>query len=412
MLSKVIAVLALVASLGAAGISPSLASNKSVVGTPGWDDTNANAAGSRANLAEKVLTPAAVAGVKHLRSITAPPSNPNAYCPGKITAPLLTDGSLYAITATGYLSKYSPRTGKLLWSVKTLPGYSQNFWSYQTLSYSDNLVIVGAYGCRSVSDPGGITAAFNASTGALVWQAAGFGAAVVVGTSYVITEDLDAAGYELSALSLKTGKEIWSWRSCTYSGTPEPVVVGLAVMVYGCDNPQGELLVEALKLATGALMWSLPGRWTLQAGDLAGSAGRHLYATHYAASGSSGIVKDVNPQTGHPEYSLSGAVNVLAVDASRVYATCGSADTDICAYNISAGTLEWQEAPVGPVKLAAEADGVLYLDSGLALNAATGQKIKRLWQFPTRPDAMAVGDGRIVVVSSPRVLDLYGLKGY
>jgi len=57
MLGKSLAVVALAASVGAISISPSLAGSKGAVGTPGWNDTNANAAGSRANLAEKVLTP-------------------------------------------------------------------------------------------------------------------------------------------------------------------------------------------------------------------------------------------------------------------------------------------------------------------------------------------------------------------
>jgi hypothetical protein len=66
--------------------------------------------------------------------------------------------------------------------------------------------------------------------------------------------------------------------------------------------------------------------------------------------------------------------------------------------------------------LAAEADGVLYLASGQALNASTGQVIKQVWGVgtynDTAPTAIAVGDGRIAVVGDPRVLDLYGLPGY
>jgi hypothetical protein len=58
---------------------------------------------------------------------------------------------------------------------------------------------------------------------------------------------------------------------------------------------------------------------------------------------------------------------------------------------------------------------VLYLDFGYAANAATGEKITTTWNYNFRPvTAIAVGDGRIAVVSTidPRVLDLFGLPGY
>ena len=79
-------------------------------------------------------------------------------------------------------------------------------------------------------------------------------------------------------------------------------------MSCGCDS-EGNPTIQASNLATGAVVWSLPGRWTLQRGDLSGSAGRHLHATNPA-----GTVVSLNPQTGHAQYSLAPAVRVLAVD--------------------------------------------------------------------------------------------------
>jgi hypothetical protein len=95
----------------------------------------------------------------------------------------------------------------------------------------------------------------------------------------------------------------------------------------------------------------------------------------------------------------------------RAYATCGSSQPfSLCAYNIGDGALEWQDND--SVSLAAEADGVLYVDSGPALNAATGKVIKTLWSARDgTASELAVGNGRIAVVSDPRVLDLFGLKG-
>jgi hypothetical protein len=192
-------------------------------------------------------------------------------------------------------------------------------------------------------------------------------------------------------------------------GSTSVLVVGGLVMSYGCDS-QGNETLDASNLATGEVVWSLPG-WSFQRGDLDGPAGTHLYATS-----PSGTVMDLNPQTGQTEYPLRRAVHVLAVDNSRVYATCNSQNTLVCAYSTSTGGLEWQVTRGTPVALAADADGVLYLDNGQALNAATGKFIKAIW--PTgyigynSATAIAVGDGRIAVVQDPRVLDLFGLPGY
>ncbi len=409
------AALALAASCVVTGVPPSLAVAGSETSSghrasfAGWYDTDSNAALSRANLIENVLSPSAVAKVKYLRSVVSPLVSPKAFCgPQPIVAPLLAGGYLYAITNMR-ISKYNPATGGLIWQ-RTLGRWG----IYESLAISANLIIVGGnYSCPSPSSPGGIVRAFNVSTGALVWSAGGANGltqAVVVG-SYVVTAGMAANtdGYNISVLNLSDGKPIWSNGGCQTSKSPDPVVVGLLVMGYGCDS-QNNPSIEARNLTTGTLVWSLPGNWTLQRGDLASSAGRHLYATD-----PSGTVEDLNPHTGQVEYSLSQAVNVLAVDTSRVYASCGNQGSDVCGYNISTGALEWQSTQlISSAALAAEADGVLYLNYGIALNAATGQVIKLLWalfnaNFPT---AMAVGGGRIAVASDPRVLDLFGLKGY
>jgi outer membrane protein assembly factor BamB len=244
---------------------------------------------------------------------------------------------------------------------------------------------VGAIGCRTeTSEPGGTIKAFNASTGASVWTAtsapSGLNQAVTVGTSYVVAEGADAAGSEVTVLNLKDGTPIWSNFGCLNSSYPnDPVVVGLMVMGYGNCDAQGNTTIEARHIVTGALAWTLPSGWVIQRGDLAGSAGTHLYVTD-----PSGTVEALNPQTGQEEYALSQAVNVLAVDATRVYATCGSSggNTNICAYSISTGGLVWQTnlfTSSISVNIAAEADGVLYLASGQALKASTGQVIKKAW---------------------------------
>jgi outer membrane protein assembly factor BamB len=404
-LTTCIAVLVLAASSVVAGIPPSQAGTKtSLAATESspWPQTNGNAAQSRVNLNEKVLTPSAVTKVRYLRQMVAPKSPVNPDCgPDGIVAPVLAGGYVYAMT-NQKLSKYNAATGRLIWRTTPDPTFITYYFS---LAVSGNLVIVGGAvdWCITESEVGGAIFAFNASTGALVWTATrpaetGLSGAVVSG-SYVVT-DGSSGGQEVAVFNLSDGTPVWSHSGC---GGGLPLVVARLVVSYGCDS---QVSIEADNLATGATVWSLPG-WQLQRGDLNSSAGTHLYATN-----PSGTVVDLNPQTGQVSYSLSQAVTVLAVGRYRLYATCGSAGQDICAYNTSTGALEWQDTQFAAPSLVAEAAGVLYLDSGIALNAGTGQYITQIWQAPNKATAIAVGDGRIAVVSDPRILDLYGLPGY
>jgi outer membrane protein assembly factor BamB len=312
------------------------------------------------------------------------------------------------VVGGGWLSKYNAATGKLLW--RSNPDRTFDT-VYESLSLSDNLVLVAGFPCGSASDPGGNVYAFNATTGALVWSAGaadGLVESVVVGTSYVVTTGVAAGseGYNLTVIKLSNGKHVWiSDPGCFPPDQAPPVVVGQVVMGYGCDN-LGRSVLEGMDIATGAVLWTLPTGWIAQRGDLAGSAGAHFFAT-----APSGTVDDLNPLTGQVGYSLGQAASVLAVDTSRVYATCGT--SDLCAYNIGTGAVEWQKTNPSGTTFVAEADGVLYLNSGEALNATTGQGIKKIWSVSPPVTEMAVGDGRIAVIASdPRVVDLYGLPGH
>jgi len=368
-----------------------------------------NAAQSRSNPAETTLSPSQISKVKYLRTIASGPGSPNAPCGQQpIVAPMPYDGSLYAV-ANNEVSRYDPATGALAWQQ---PVASQSYGL--SMAISANILVVGSSGCESASEPGGIVQAFNATTGAKLWSTYVPGGGplndLVKSGSYVIAAGEDAAGYQVSVFNVDNGKVVWEDYGCTGFGLPSALVVGGLVMTYGCasgGNPE----IEARSLATGSPVWTQTGSWDLQRGDLPSTSGTHLYATN-----PSGTVVDLDPATGQAKYLLAGAVTVLAVDSARVYATCGSGGEDICAYDTATGSRLWDKdaADGNPVKLAAEADGVLYLESGAALNASTGQTITTIWatDFDGQPaTALAVGDGRIAVSTDPRTLDLYGLPG-
>jgi hypothetical protein len=82
-----------------------------------------------------------------------------------------------------------------------------------------------------------------------------------------------------------------------------------------------------------------------------------------------------------------------------------------CAYSIASGSRQWNEQPGSATDLAASAGGVLYLDQGLALNTGTGATMATL-RAGSQASALAVGNGRITVVTAPagQVLKLYGLS--
>jgi outer membrane protein assembly factor BamB len=411
MLRKTTVALALAASCTAAGVTPSFAAtaaSRAASERSPWYQTDAGAAASRANLNEKVLTPSTLAQVKHLRSKTEPATPPEAGCGNLgVAAPALVGGGVYAVT--GYtVSKYDAATGKLLWR-KTPDKTLRSFYTSLSVSGSGVVVVTGV-GCDSISDPASAFYAYSAASGKLLWSVTGQSGSdqAVVAQGYVVAAGESAAeGSFFHVYNLNTGQ--LAWQNDVVDCLPEdpvPLVVGSLAMLPSCDS-QGNVMLEARNLSTGQLTWQQPGSWGLQRGDFSGA---HLFATDPA-----GAVTALDPQTGQPQYMLSQAVNVLAVDNARAYATCGSQGRSVCAYNVNTGALEWQKTTPGTQApwQAAEAGGVLYLNSaGVALNAATGNRIRYL---PIgKATALAVGDGRIAAnsYSSYRILDLFGLPGY
>jgi hypothetical protein len=46
------------------------------------------------------------------------------------------------------------------------------------------------------------------------------------------------------------------------------------------------------------------------------------------------------------------------------------------------------------------------------MNTGTGKTMATLWAADSPASGLAIGDGRIAVVSDGQILDLYGLPGY
>ena len=367
-----------------------------------WSQTDFNAALSRGNPTESTLTPTTVARAGYRRSLVAAPISGGFGCTAAgVTTPVLSGGRVYAVV-NGVLTAYTAATGAVLWRTNPDPYLTT---LYPALSVSSGKVLLGEVDCTSASDPGGAVQAFNAATGAAVWRTSLPSAldGMVVSGGYVAASGTTVgSGQATEVLSVADGATVWSKAggACYQPDAAAILVVAVKVVWSHCNDDGTSADLEADALATGAKVWQRAGAWHLQRGDTDAANGAQIYA----ADGS-GVVRDLNPRTGATRYTLTGAQRVLAVDAPRVYATCG---TSVCGYGIAAGGRLWSSRQ-GAIDLAAEAGGVLYLANGEVLASATGAHLRTLFESPAQ--ALVVGDGRVGVVVEPRLLDLYGLAG-
>ncbi len=165
-----------------------------------------------------MLTPSAVKKVTYLRSVVAPVIAPTGHhCPfERIDAPVPAGGYLYAITS-GKLSKYDPATGKLLWReappvfLKASPGD----FSFGSLAISGNMLIASAYYCTHHANFPSVIAAYDVTTGKLLWLSHVLEGlvqpdSVAVAGSYILTEGEDKGGAFAWVLNLSNGKTVWA----------------------------------------------------------------------------------------------------------------------------------------------------------------------------------------------------------
>ena len=364
-----------------------------------WGQTDRDAARSRYNAAERTLTASNVGSVRYLRSLTTPPAGEFGSCSAGVSKTVLSGGRVLILGGTG-IDAYDAADGSLVWHRSIAGG---EFDYYQDMAVSGGRVFVGEDDCGSASDPNGAIQVFDAATGATLWGSSfvPFGTAlnglVVSGSKVVAAGSSVGSGARVAVYKAGSGAVAWS-RRMSNTCPPEPALVVRGLVVYlSCDD-QGNVALTASSLGTGAVVWSRAGNWTPLRGDGDTTAAHHLYARS-----PSGAVVDINPATGATRFTLAGATNVLAVDWQRVYASC---DAGVCAYAIASGAPIWSTWATSPL---AVAGGVVYTGDGRALNAATGAPLATLFGDPATQ--LAVGDGRLAVVSDSRIADLYGLAG-
>jgi len=400
----IVSALAAAGGLSAAGPAAHAAATTS---SP-WSQTDYNAAQSRANLAETILTRANVAQTVHLRAITIRLKPPSQACSQQVDSLALPGGSVY-VAGGGFVAKYDAATGHLRWRQSTSVS-SQDL--LDSIAVGGGLVVVGGNDCGSASDPRGAMQAFNARTGKLAWTRPvtpilGALDTLVVSNGFVVSAgDSPGGGPVLSVRRIGTGALVW--KSLSDASCNGRMLVVAQVVITGGDCNAGTQAIIGRKLASGAKVWQRAGVWKLQRGDASSLAGHHVFVTN-----PKGTIVSLNPLTGRRQFALPGATAVLAVGSGRAYAACGS---DVCAYSASDGSLRWKVSVGFTPALAAEAGSVLYLDGGIALNTGNGKTLATLWAGRSA-SSLAISDGRIAAVTGPppftktKVIDLYGLKG-
>lgn len=365
--------------------------------TSPWAQTNASAADSRDNPAAHVPNASDAGKIKFLRDVTAPPGTPGGICVAGAEQPVLVGDYLYDISTDG-VSAYDARTGALRWhSVIDTSGVEV----YSGLAVQDGIVVVGHDDSCETNDPNGVVSAFDATTGQPVWSydvEGPINSTVVSGSTVLVEGENSEDGGQAVAIDLSSGTLLWS---AIGPGCPENAVVVDGFALYDDCNALPELV--AADLATGAVVWTKPGAWSVERGDTDATGAHDLYATS-----PTGVVVDLDPSTGATRYSLSGATRTLAVDGARVYAACPQS---LCAYSRANGALVWTRDVwgSGQAQAVAVAGKVLYANNGVVLDASSG-KLLALLGDPDGTD-VSVGAGRVAIAADERIIDLYGLRG-
>lgn len=396
---------------GAFGVAAALALTSAVSAqaatssstTASWRQTDGSAGESRANLEETTLSTATIpnAGLRH--AILQKKMSPECSDYGP-NSPLLSATHLFVL-AGGHIKQYDANRGHLIQKTKL---FFASTTDYQHLLLGQGLIIAGGTDCISQSDPNGEVVAFDSITGSPVWGWGGPALRDMVesGQFVVISGGTVGSGNYVDTLNLRTGSSAWSlFPDCLQGPTP---VAGGNVIVSGCEQTStgdGPPQLTALGVARGHLAWTREGSWTVYRADSDTDSNAQVYVAN-----PHGHDVALDSQSGEKLYRMRGADIVTAADDRRVYATCGAGNR-FCAYDKTTGARLWRvdytAAPQGP--LASVGGDVVYLDDGRALDAPTGQLLKRLWSSGTA-SSLAVGRGHVVAVVDGVHTDIYGLS--
>lgn len=214
---------------------------------------------------------------------------------GRLTSsPIVYDGRVYALDATGTVSAVSASGGSLVWKASVAPEGQK----VDTGGYGGGLAVDG--GKLFVTSGFGTVTAFEPVSGKIVWQKnlevplrAAPGA--IADRVIVITTE-----GEVKCLSEVDGAEIWSYRGlpqrASLAASSAPAIDGDTIAV---PFPSGDLVT--IKLSTGQMLWSETLARTTSANGVnpfADAARPLIYGGYVYGVGSGGKMVAMHETTG------------------------------------------------------------------------------------------------------------------
>jgi len=185
--------------------------------------------------------------------------NETAGGPGPRSTPLIHDGKVYSLGASGGLNCLDAKTGTRLWSADLTAGSGTTPpWGFAgSLAVHDELVFASPAGVGGVR-----LAAFDRHSGRQVWRAegeySGYSSAQVVELDGV-TQVLLLDGGGLVAFSPLTGEELWQYEWPTkLLRAAQPHVDSDGYVIIGMGYGRG---TRSLRITRTQTAWSVEERW-------------------------------------------------------------------------------------------------------------------------------------------------------
>lgn len=393
-------VLAVVTSLALAGApmaSPSSALAAAAAPSPltadDWTSFRNRAPSGGFNSAESVLSPATVAGLRLLSR------TPTAHAFQNRDQVGATGHGLFYRAAPRGITALDQATGATVW----------------VAPLGSNAIALGGGAVYTVDQQGPWLLAYQATTGALLWQARLPGAATtsptVVGSRVVVSvvQRFGRRLGEVVSVSAATGAIVRRTQVDTPGAISHVAVRDGVAVVTGAEGR-----VVALDLASGTRLWSrrLTADIQFYAHSPVIREGR-VFVTH-----GQGFLQALDLRTGRRLWSHrlpSPVFTAPAAAGGLVYVAAGDAGVpDLFAYDAETGALRWSRSAGTSASSPTVANGVLYVGTfhgGTALkafDAATGSPLG-VWPTPFPLSEPMVSGGKVYVYDVDDGVSVFGL---
>ncbi len=362
-----------------------------------------DAARSGLNAAETKLTSTSISGL-HLQHSVMLASPDSGGCGGSSPAfPVVVRNVLYVVNGgANSVSAYNVTSGARMWN-RTLDAAGSSL--YVGLAVQNGRVFVAGVDCESQSDPNGFVRAFNAGTGAPLWNVGTLGAAADLAVSngkVITTGSSEGSGATVNALDPATGKSVWTKTyEASCDGFFTSALVAHGNVVFCTLTFAGTGTLRALSTATGAQVWSRAGIYSHLRGDTDTASAVDLYADN-----PSGHLTDLAPGTGAVKWTSPTETGApLAVGKKRLFISCDTAA--MCALPRNGGARLWK-SNVAPSHVAV-ATNLVYPAPGVPLLADTGTHAT-VTSYPTAATSVLICNGRLISWGTGRKVSIFGLS--